>query len=154
MSNKWIKWIKTAHTGLRYYEHEKRKHGKRRDRYYAIRFKVDGKEYSYGIGWWSDRIPDEVLKNDPGMGFEEYINRISKPDRGLDRRRTKERRQRKNARQTRRKKNRRQGRRKRFLGYGKITISRLQKTIKQNEPGKAKMAFLKSGSSLLSVTEP
>jgi len=67
-----IKWIKTAHKGLRYYEHTTRKHGKRWDRYYAVRFKVDGKDYGYGIGWWSDGIPEKALLNDPGMGFEDY----------------------------------------------------------------------------------
>ena len=67
-----MKWIKTAHKGLRYYEHTSRKHGKKKDRYYSIRFKVDGKDFTYGIGWWSDGVPQEVLRNDPNMGFEEY----------------------------------------------------------------------------------
>lgn len=67
-----IKWIKTAHKGLRFYEHPTRKHGRRLDRYYAIRFKVDGKDYGYGIGWWSEGVPAEVKKNDPDIGFEEY----------------------------------------------------------------------------------
>jgi integrase len=67
-----IKWIKTAHKGLRYYEHPTRKHGKRKDRYYTIRFKVDKKEYTYGIGWVSDGVPEEVLRSNPGVGFEEY----------------------------------------------------------------------------------
>ena len=48
-----IVWIKTNHRGLRYYEHPTRLHGKRKDRYYSIRFKVDGKEHGYGIGWVS-----------------------------------------------------------------------------------------------------
>lgn len=67
-----IKWIKTPHRGLRYYEHPTRRHGKKKDRYYSIRFKVDGKDYGYGIGWWSDGIPEEVRQNDPSMGFEEH----------------------------------------------------------------------------------
>lgn len=67
-----IQWIKTAHRGLRYYEHPTRRHGKKKDRYYSIRLKVDGRDYSYGIGWWSDGIPEEALRNDPSMGFEEY----------------------------------------------------------------------------------
>lgn len=67
-----IKWIKTAHKGLRYREHPARKHGKRKDRYYAIRFKIDSIDYGYGIGWWSDGIPEEVRKNDPNKTFEEY----------------------------------------------------------------------------------
>jgi integrase len=71
-----IKWIKTRHTGLRYYEHEIRKHGKRKDRYYSIRFKVDKKEYNYGIGWVSDGIPEAIRKADPGLGFEEYCLKL------------------------------------------------------------------------------
>jgi len=67
-----IKWIKTPHKGLRYYEHPTRRHGKKRDRYYSIRFKVDGHDYTYGIGWWSDGPPEEARKNDPNIGFEEY----------------------------------------------------------------------------------
>jgi integrase len=66
------KWIPTAHRGLRYYEHPPRRHGKKKDRYYAVRFRRDGKLYEYGIGWWSDGIPEEPRKNDPNMGFEEY----------------------------------------------------------------------------------
>ena len=67
-----IKWVKTPHKGLRYYEHPIRKHGKRKDRYYAIRFKVDGRDYGYGVGWWSDGIPEEIRKTDPHKSFEEY----------------------------------------------------------------------------------
>jgi integrase len=67
-----IKWVKTAHRGLRYYDHPERKHGKKRDRYYAIRFKVDDKEHGYGIGWLSDGVPDEVRKEHHNIGFEEY----------------------------------------------------------------------------------
>jgi integrase len=67
-----IKWIKTAHRGLRYYEHQERKHGKKRDRYYSIRFKVDGDEHNYGVGWVSDGVPDEIRKEHHDIGFEEY----------------------------------------------------------------------------------
>jgi len=71
-----IEWRKTAHKGLRYYEHPKRKHGKKRDRYYAIRFKVDQREYNYGIGWVSDGIPDAVRKEEPALGFEGYCLKL------------------------------------------------------------------------------
>lgn len=67
-----VKWIKTAHKGLRYYEHPTRHHGRRKDRYYSIRIKVAGRDYTYGIGWWSDGIPEDILDNDPSIGFEEY----------------------------------------------------------------------------------
>jgi integrase len=76
MERKWIKWIKTAHKGLRYYEHPTRRHGKKRDRYYAIRFKVANQDYSYGVGWWSNGIPEEVKKDDPRLGFEEYALKL------------------------------------------------------------------------------
>lgn len=66
------KWIPTAHRGLRYYEHPTRRHGKKKDRYYAVRFRRDGKLYEYGVGWWSDGIPEEVRKTDPDMGLEGY----------------------------------------------------------------------------------
>lgn len=65
-------WIKTNHLGLRYFEHDTRKHGKKKDRYYAIRFRLDGKLKEYGIGWLSDGIPDAIRKEDPNLGFEDY----------------------------------------------------------------------------------
>ena len=71
-----IKWIKTAHKGLRYYEHPTRRHGKRKDRYYAIRFKVARKDYGYGVGWWSDGIPEEIRKVEPQLGFEDYALKL------------------------------------------------------------------------------
>ena len=67
-----IQWVRTAHKGLRYYEHTTRKHGKRKDRYYSIRFKVDGVNYDYGVGWWSEGIPEEIRKDHTGWGFEDY----------------------------------------------------------------------------------
>ena len=71
------KWIPTAHRGLRYYEHPTRRHGKKRDRYYAVRFRCDKELYEYGIGWWSEGIPEEARLIDPDMGFEEYaISRL------------------------------------------------------------------------------
>ncbi len=70
-----IKWIKTNHTGLRYYEHKKRKVGKQRDRYYSIRFRLDGKLYEYGIGWLSDGVPAVVREKEPDLGFQEYCLR-------------------------------------------------------------------------------
>lgn len=72
MAGKWVKWIKTPHRGLRYYEHPTRKHGKQKDRYYAVRFKVAGKDYSYGVGWVSDGVPEETKKEQPELGFTDY----------------------------------------------------------------------------------
>ena len=47
------KWI-TEERGIRYYEHETRMHGKRRDRYYTIRHTVNGKQVQEALGWLSD----------------------------------------------------------------------------------------------------
>jgi site-specific recombinase XerD len=71
-----IKWIKTNHKGLRYYEHKDRKHGKQRDRYYSIYFKVDKNLYTYGIGWMSDGIPEAILREEPGIGFQDYCLKL------------------------------------------------------------------------------
>jgi integrase len=46
-------WIK-AGKGVRYYEHETRKHGLKNDRYFSIRYKVDGKTIEEGAGWASE----------------------------------------------------------------------------------------------------
>ena len=67
-----IKWIKTPHRGLRYHEHPTRKHGRQRDKYYSVRFKVDGKDYEYGIGWLSDGVPESIKAENPEMGFTDY----------------------------------------------------------------------------------
>ena len=77
-----IKWIKTAHTGLRYYEHQKRKFGIQKDRYYAIRFRVDKKLYSYGVGWLSEGIPETILKEEPELGFQDYCLKLLRAYKG------------------------------------------------------------------------
>jgi len=69
-------WIKTNHTGLRYFEHETRKHGKKKDRYYSIRFRLDKKLHTYGIGWLSDGIPDDIREKEPNLGFEDYCLKL------------------------------------------------------------------------------
>ncbi len=67
---------KTNHAGLRYFEHETRKHGKKKDRYYTIRFRLDGKLYHYGVGWLSDGIPEAIRKEEPNLGFEDYCLKL------------------------------------------------------------------------------
>ncbi|MGE4441788.1 MAG: tyrosine-type recombinase/integrase [Desulfomicrobium sp.] len=49
-----VKWISTSKTGVRYYEHPGRKHGVRPDRYFAIRYVVDGQRREEGLGWASE----------------------------------------------------------------------------------------------------
>jgi integrase len=45
------KWVKTKFEGVRYREHATRKYGVRKDRYYSIRFRVDGKLVEEALGW-------------------------------------------------------------------------------------------------------
>ncbi len=52
MANKWT----TAAKGIRYREHESRKHGKKFDRYYVLQYKRGGKVYNEAVGWGSDGI--------------------------------------------------------------------------------------------------
>lgn len=77
-----IKWIKTAHKGLRYYEHQDRKHGKQRDRYYSIRFRVDKVLYTYGVGWMSEGIPEAIRKEEPEIGFQDYCLKLLRQYKG------------------------------------------------------------------------
>ena len=49
-----MKWIKTTFKGVRYREHSTRKHGVRPDRYFSIRYKLNGKDKEEGLGWGSD----------------------------------------------------------------------------------------------------
>jgi integrase len=53
------KWISTKFKGVRYYEHPTRKHGVKFDRYLAIRYQRDGKRIEEGIGWTSERDPED-----------------------------------------------------------------------------------------------
>ena len=46
--------IKTKVQGVRYREHDNRKHGLQFDRYFSIRYRVDGKEKEEGLGWASE----------------------------------------------------------------------------------------------------
>jgi integrase len=50
MANKWI----TAAPGIRYRQHPHRKHGARLDRYFTLRFSVDGKQVEEALGWASE----------------------------------------------------------------------------------------------------
>lgn len=58
-----IQWTR-ASKGVRYYEHETRKYGKRKDRYYSLSYKLDGKTINEGLGWESEnRIPGESMQS-------------------------------------------------------------------------------------------
>lgn len=49
-----MEWKPTGTPGIRYREHPTRRHGVKRDRYFAIYFKVDGKRREQGLGWASE----------------------------------------------------------------------------------------------------
>jgi integrase len=46
-------WRKSEFPGVRYYEHDERKHGVRKDRNFYIRYKWQGKTYEEAVGWAS-----------------------------------------------------------------------------------------------------
>lgn len=47
--------IQTQYTGVRYYEHPSRKlHSGGADRYFSIRYKLNGKTKEEGLGWVSE----------------------------------------------------------------------------------------------------
>lgn len=48
------KWKKTKYPGIRYYEHHTRKHGVGKDRYFAIRYQIEGSRKEEGLGWASE----------------------------------------------------------------------------------------------------
>src|ERR1700730_3013858 len=50
MASKWI----TAAPGIRYRLHPHRKHGARLDRYFTLRFSVDGRQVEEALGWASE----------------------------------------------------------------------------------------------------
>ncbi len=49
-----LTWIKTRFPGVRYREHPTRKYGSRPDRYFTIRFKLDGRDKEEALGWTSE----------------------------------------------------------------------------------------------------
>ena len=57
-------WI-SAGRGLRYREHPTRKHGQKPDRYWCIRYKLNGRDADEAVGWWSQGVTkakcDEIL---------------------------------------------------------------------------------------------
>jgi len=53
-----IKWIKCKTPGVRYREHETRKHGIKPDRYFTIRYKLSGKGREESLGWGSEGMTE------------------------------------------------------------------------------------------------
>ena len=48
------KWTKTKTVGVRYRDHQTRRHGINKDRYYTIRYKLNGKDKEEALGWASE----------------------------------------------------------------------------------------------------
>ena len=51
------KWISSKYKGVRFYQHDTRKHGVKFDRSLAIRSQTNGKRIEDRIGWTSERDP-------------------------------------------------------------------------------------------------
>jgi len=51
-------WTKCKTPGVRYREHPTRRHGVRADRYFSIRYKLDGKDKEEGLGWSSEGMTE------------------------------------------------------------------------------------------------
>jgi len=61
------KWLKTQYPGVRYREHPDRKFNGKPDRYFTIRYKINGKTKEEGIGWASENWNAKkvsILRND------------------------------------------------------------------------------------------
>lgn len=52
------KYIKSKFPGVRWREHPTRKHGLRPDRYFVIRFKLDGQDRQEALGWSSEGMTE------------------------------------------------------------------------------------------------
>jgi len=54
-------WIKSKHPGIRYREHDTRRHGagNKPDRYYTIFYKLDGKMVEEAVGWASQGMTEK-----------------------------------------------------------------------------------------------
>jgi len=49
-----VKWISSKFKGVRYYEHDTRKHGIMPDKYFSIRYQANNKRHEEGLGWASE----------------------------------------------------------------------------------------------------
>jgi integrase len=65
------KWKKTTYPGIRYREHDTRKHGVKKDQYYILSYRLDGKRKDEAVGWaskgWTAKkanaLLSEVMEN-------------------------------------------------------------------------------------------
>ncbi|MDZ7759949.1 MAG: site-specific integrase [Desulfovermiculus sp.] len=56
-------WHKSSYPGVRYREHATNLHNKKPDKYFSIRYKIDGKLKEEGIGWASDGWNERKASN-------------------------------------------------------------------------------------------
>jgi len=144
------KWIGTKFKGVRYYEHPTRKHGVKKDRYLAIRYQIDGKRIEEGIGWTSERDPEDdqnwteakaalILELNTGKGKRRHASQKKERLKSSAKRRRK---QRKNL-----------PKRKPLLliRYSPNDIHPLRSKTRQKGPGMRKAAFTNSGLNLSSA---
>ncbi|MEN6624554.1 MAG: site-specific integrase [Smithella sp.] len=52
-------WLSTKYKGVRYRLHSTRKHGLKRDKYFAIRYQANGRRVEEGLGWSSEGWTEE-----------------------------------------------------------------------------------------------
>ena len=61
------KWQRTNFPGVRFREHKTRKHGIKKDQYFSIYYRLDGKIKEEAIGWlssgWTAKKASEILSN-------------------------------------------------------------------------------------------
>ncbi len=59
------KWQKSAYPGVRFREHPSRKHGVKKDRYFIISYRLNGKRKDESIGWaskgWTEKKSNKIL---------------------------------------------------------------------------------------------
>jgi integrase len=63
-------WFKTNFPGVRYRKHPIRKHGIKKDQYFTIRYKINGKDKEEGLGWASEKMTSEKAYT--------YLNELKK----------------------------------------------------------------------------
>ena len=66
-----VKWQKSNFRGVRFYEHPTRKNGRvKKDRYFSIRYQVDGKRTEQGLGWSTD--PEGWTEEKAALTLKKY----------------------------------------------------------------------------------
>lgn len=73
------RWKKSKHPGVRYREHETRKHGIGKDRYFAIRYQRDGNRREEGLGWSSEGWTAEKAAVELSELKKNYLLATGKP---------------------------------------------------------------------------